>query len=128
VIPDDLRYTSEHEWIATQGDGSGVRVGITHYAQHQLGDIVFVSLPEVGATVEAGQAFGEVESPKSVSELYAPVSGTVVARNETLVESPGLINSAPYGAGWLIELEPANTADLGNLLDAQAYAALTGHA
>jgi glycine cleavage system H protein len=124
VIPEDLRYTAEHEWLA--GDGSGpVRVGITHFAQDALGDIVFVQLPEEGATVQAGDAIGEVESTKSVSEIYAPLSGTVVARNATLTDEPELINAEPYAAGWLIELVPDDPAAVAGLLDAAAYRALT---
>jgi glycine cleavage system H protein len=124
VIPDDLRYTAEHEWLRTEGDA--IRVGITDYAQDALGDIVFVSLPEVGAALTAGQAFGEVESTKSVSDVYAPVAGTVTARNEALEGTPELVNSDPYGDGWLIVLSPSGdgkAASSEGLLDAQAYAA-----
>jgi glycine cleavage system H protein len=124
VIPEDLRYTAEHEWVA--GDGSGpVRVGITHFAQDALGDIVYVQLPEVGATVEAGESFGEVESTKSVSEIYAPVSGTVVARNDQLVDTPEIINTDPYGEGWLVQIEPSDPAAVAGLLTAEAYRELT---
>jgi glycine cleavage system H protein len=123
VIPEELRYTDKHEWITT---GSGtVRVGITDFAQDALGDIVYVDLPETGAAVTAGEPFGEVESTKSASEIYAPVGGTVVARNDQLGDAPELINSDPYGAGWLIEIEVADPAALTGLLDASAYAALT---
>jgi len=124
VIPDDLRYTAEHEWVRTEGDA--IRVGITDYAQDALGDIVFVSLPEVGAQLTAGQAFGEVESTKSVSDVYAPVAGTVTARNEALEGTPELVNSDPYGEGWLIVLAPSDdaaSASSEGLLDAEAYAA-----
>ena len=124
VIPDDLRYTAEHEWLRTEGDA--IRVGITDYAQDALGDIVFVSLPEVGAQLTAGQAFGEVESTKSVSDVYAPVAGTVTARNEALEGTPELVNSDPYGEGWLIVLAPSDdaaSASSEGLLDAEAYAA-----
>ncbi|MEO3747601.1 glycine cleavage system protein GcvH [Plantactinospora sp. B5E13] len=125
MIPEELRYTAEHEWVA--GDGSGpVRVGITHFAQDALGDIVYVQLPEVGAAVEAGESFGEVESTKSVSELYAPVSGTVVARNDQLVDTPEVINTDPYGAGWLVQLAPSDPAAVAGLLSAEAYQELTG--
>ncbi len=124
MIPEDLRYTDQHEWIAPRG--SVMRVGITHFAQDSLGDIVFVDLPEPGTAVEAGAALGEVESTKSVSEVYAPVSGTVAARNEELSTKPELINSDPYGAGWLIEIEAADPAAVDDLLDASAYAELTG--
>jgi glycine cleavage system H protein len=122
LIPDDLKYTSEHEWVRA-GDGR-VRIGITHYAQDALGDVVFVSLPEVGASVSSGESFGEVESTKSVSEIYAPVSGEVVARNEALESRPDLVNQDPYGEGWLVEIDAAD-ADLSGLLDADAYRALT---
>jgi glycine cleavage system H protein len=124
VIPEDLRYTAEHEWVAVDASGS-VRVGVTHFAQDALGDIVFVELPEVGAEVTAGEPCGEIESTKSVSEIYAPVSGTVVERNEVLVDAPETVNSDPYGAGWLVRLELADTAVLGELLDAAAYRELT---
>ncbi|MEV6346813.1 glycine cleavage system protein GcvH [Actinoplanes sp. NPDC051851] len=124
MIPEDLRYTAEHEWVS--GDGTGpVRVGITHFAQDALGDIVFVQLPEVGTAVQAGDSLGEVESTKSVSEIYAPIAGTVVARNDTLGDEPELINAEPYAAGWLVEIAPEDPAVLGTLLDAAAYQALT---
>ncbi|WP_250003792.1 glycine cleavage system protein GcvH [Actinoplanes sp. M2I2] len=124
MIPEDLRYTAEHEWVA--GDGSGpVRVGITHFAQDALGDIVFVDLPDEGTEVTAGETFGEVESTKSVSELYAPISGTVVAKNASLTDEPELINAEPYAAGWLVEIAPADSAAIASLLDASAYKALT---
>jgi len=124
VIPDDLRYTAEHEWVTPVKDGP-VRVGITHFAQDALGDIVYVQLPDEGAAVQAGEALGEVESTKSVSEIYAPVSGTVVARNEQLSDQPELINTDPYGAGWLVEIAPADPAALDSLLDAAGYRQLT---
>jgi glycine cleavage system H protein len=123
LIPDDLKYTSEHEWVRT-GDDGRVRIGITHYAQDALGDVVFVSLPELGAAVSSGESLGEVESTKSVSEIYAPVSGEVVARNEALESRPDLINQDPYGEGWLVEIA-ATEADLSGLLDADAYRGLT---
>jgi glycine cleavage system H protein len=123
VIPEDLRYTSEHEWVAPGAPAA--KVGITHYAQDALGDIVFVQLPDPGTEVEAGQPLGEVESTKSVSEIYAPVSGTVVARNDLLADEPELINTDPYGAGWLVEIEPADPATIDDLLDATAYRELT---
>lgn len=123
MYPEELRYTAEHEWAATSDRPSVVRVGITHYAQEALGDIVYVSLPTVGAAVEAGQPFGEVESTKSVSDVYAPVSGTVVARNERLDSQPELVNADPYGEGWIVEIE-ADAAALDGLLDAAAYRAL----
>ena len=124
MIPEDLRYTAEHEWVS--GDGSGpVRVGITHYAQDALGDIVFVQLPEEGTKVSAGDSLGEIESTKSVSEIYAPISGTVIARNASLVDEPELINAEPYAAGWLVEIAPDDPAAIGELLDAAGYQALT---
>lgn len=123
-VPDDLKYTAEHEWV--RGSAGSLRVGITDYAQEALGDVVYVSLPEVGATVAKGAALGEVESTKSVSDIYAPVSGTVTARNEDLDEHPELINSDPYGAGWMIEIEVSDTAEVDSLLDAAAYGALAG--
>lgn len=119
MIPEDLRYTSEHEWVAPAGDAS-VRVGITHFAQDSLGDIVFVQLPEPGTAVQAGEALGEVESTKSVSEIYAPVSGTVAARNERLEETPELVNDDPYGDGWLVEIDTGGAA-LDGLLAPDAY-------
>jgi glycine cleavage system H protein len=124
LIPEQLRYTAEHEWVAPAKDGP-VRVGITHFAQDQLGDIVYVQLPDEGTTVEAGEAFGEVESTKSVSEIYAPVSGTVVARNPALAETPELVNTDPYGAGWLVEIEPDAAEAVDTLLDAAGYRELT---
>lgn len=122
--PEELRYTEEHEWVAA-GSGDSVRVGITEYAQDQLGDVVFVELPEVGKQVGAGDVFGEVESTKSVSELFAPVDGEVSAVNSAVVDSPELINSDPYGEGWLIEIKVADPATVEGLLDSEAYQALT---
>jgi glycine cleavage system H protein len=130
LIPDDLRYTPQHEWLAADDSGeSGLKVGITHFAQDALGDIVYVQLPEPGTEVTAGEQLGEVESTKSVSEIYAPISGTVVARNDALGEQPELINSDPYGAGWLVEIRPADGAASEELLDAAGYRDLTegGH-
>ncbi|HET8615954.1 MAG TPA: glycine cleavage system protein GcvH [Actinomycetales bacterium] len=116
--PEDLGYTPEHEWVRL---GEGVaRVGITGYAQDALGDVVFVTLPDVGSTVEAGETCGEVESTKSVSDLYAPVSGTVTARNDALDGTPELVNSDPYGEGWMFEVQLADGAEP-QLLDADAY-------
>jgi len=128
VYPDDLSYTTEHEWLRQPGEHDGsVRVGITHYAQDQLGDIVYVSLPELGATVEAGSTCGELESTKSVSDIYAPVSGEVVARNEALDATPELVNNDPYGGGWLFEVAPSDPSQLEGLLDAASYeGSLTG--
>jgi glycine cleavage system H protein len=125
VVPEGLHYTAEHEWVtATEGDPSVVRVGITDYAQDQLGDVVFVQLPAVGASVGAGESVAEVESTKSVSEIYAPLAGEVTAVNEALAESPELINSDPYGSGWMMELRIADTDAVSGLLDATAYQAL----
>jgi glycine cleavage system H protein len=126
-VPDDLKYTAEHEWARVGGTtgATTIRVGITDYAQEALGDVVFVSLPEVGAKIGQGDAFGEVESTKSVSDLYAPVSGTVTARNEDLESRPELINSDPYGEGWLVEIEVSDAAQVDELLDAGAYGTLS---
>jgi glycine cleavage system H protein len=122
VYPEDLKYTSEHEWVRSPGEAdASVRVGITHFAQDALGDIVFASLPEVGTDVEAGSPVGELESTKSVSDIYAPVSGKVVARNDALDASPELVNSDPYGEGWLFEVVPTDTAAVDSLMDAAAY-------
>jgi glycine cleavage system H protein len=124
VYPEDLKYTSEHEWLRTPGEHEGaVRVGITDFAQDALGDIVYVSLPEVGATVSAGATCGELESTKSVSDVYAPVSGEVVAVNGGLDATPELVNDDPYGGGWLFEVVPSSAAELDDLLDAAAYQA-----
>jgi glycine cleavage system H protein len=122
-VPSELLYSSDHEWIRL--DGSTARIGITDYAQDALGDVVYVQLPEVGAEVSAGSSFGEVESTKSVSDVYAPLSGTVVSVNDTLASSPELLNSDPYGAGWICDIELADPAASGSLMDAAAYTALT---
>ncbi len=119
IVPDDLRYSSDHEWA--RRDGVTVRVGITDYAQDALGDIVYVDLPALGATVEAGGALGEVESTKSVSEIYAPVAGTVAAVNSALADAPERLNADPYGEGWICELEVADAEAVDSLLDAAAY-------
>ncbi|RJK93135.1 glycine cleavage system protein GcvH [Vallicoccus soli] len=121
--PEDLRYTPEHEWVRAAGADEPVRVGITSYAAEALGDIVFVTLPEAGEAVTAGQPCGEVESTKSVSDVYAPVSGTVVARNQALDASPEVAGTDPYGEGWLLEVRPEDPAAVEGLLDAAAYAA-----
>jgi glycine cleavage system H protein len=124
LYPEDLKYTAEHEWVRTPGEHAGsVRVGITDYAQDALGDIVYVSLPEVGDTVEAGTPCGELESTKSVSDVYAPVTGEVVTRNEALDATPELVNNDPYEGGWLFELVPTNGSDVDALLAADAYVA-----
>ena len=122
--PEDLKYTAEHEWVRTPGETEGsVRVGITDYAQDALGDIVYVSLPEVGESVEAGSTCGELESTKSVSDIYAPVTGEVVATNGALDQTPELVNSDPYEAGWLFEVTVSDPAQVDGLLDAAAYQA-----
>lgn len=141
MIPENLRYTDKHEWVAPAGEagqsgtageagqsgtaGATVRVGITDYAQDALGDIVYVQLPEPGTAVRAGEPLGEVESTKSVSDIYAPVTGTVVARNEALADTPELINNDPYGEGWLVEIQPDDPAEADTLLDAEGYARVT---
>lgn len=128
MIPENRKYTAEHEWAMPTGDGSVLRIGITAYAQENLGDIVYVALPEVGQALDAGQSFGEVESTKSVSELYAPVAGTVSARNEALEANPELVNSDPFGAGWMVEIEATDAAAADGLLDAEAYSEQLGQA
>ncbi len=128
MIPEDLRYTDAHEWVRDLGEGV-VRVGITDHAQSQLGDVVFVQLPTVGEEVAAGSAVGEVESTKSVSDIYAPVSGTVVTVNEALADTPELVNTGPYTDGWMLEVRLADAgggAALDDLLDPAAYRDLTG--
>jgi glycine cleavage system H protein len=122
--PEDRKYTKDHEWIAVSG-GVGT-VGITHHAQDQLGDVVFVELPERGATVEAGGEFGTVESVKSVSELYSPVAGEIVAVNEALRDAPELVNRDPHGEGWMIKVKMADASQVLGLLDAGAYEELIG--
>jgi len=124
VVPEELKYTHEHEWVLRTGADS-VRVGITDFAQTQLGDVVFVQLPEVGEQLTAGQTVGEVESTKSVSDLFAPLDGSVVARNEALDQQPELINSDPYGEGWMFEITVAEPETIDTLLDADAYKAIT---
>jgi glycine cleavage system H protein len=122
LFPDDLKYTAEHEWVRTPGETAGsVRVGITDYAQDALGDIVYVQLPELGSSVTAGASVGELESTKSVSDVYSPVSGEVVARNDSLDATPELVNTDPYGEGWLFEVAVADGGDAVEMLDAAAY-------
>ena len=124
MYPEDLKYTTEHEWVRSPGDAEGsVRIGITHFAQDALGDIVYVSLPELGEQVTSGDTCGELESTKSVSDIYAPLTGEVVARNETLDATPELVNNDPYAAGWLFEVVPADSGDLDGLLDSVTYQA-----
>lgn len=123
-VPDDLLYTEEHEWIRRVGD-STVRIGITDYAQDQLGDVVFVELPEVGATVSKDDILIEVESTKSVGEVYAPFSGQITAVNTDLANSPELVNQSPYDRAWFVEIQVTNGVDTAGLLDAAAYRELT---
>jgi len=124
MIPGELKYTSEHEWVRSD-DADTVSVGITHYAQESLGDIVFVSLPAEGAVVSAGDPCGEVESTKSVSELYAPIDGRVIEVNGSVDASPELINSSPYGDGWLMKMRVGDSTQLDGLLSASDYEGLT---
>lgn len=122
MFPEDLRYTTEHEWLRSPGETEGsVRVGITDFAQEALGDVVFVSLPEVGAEVEAGSPVGELESTKSVSDVFAPLSGTVAAVNDALEGTPELVNSDAYGEGWLFEIVPSDPSAMDDLMDAATY-------
>jgi len=123
--PQDLRYTAEHEWVKT-GEDDVVRVGITSFAQDALGDVVYVSLPAVGDTLSAGDSCGEVESTKSVSDLYAPLSGEIVAVNDALDRAPELVNADPYGQGWMYEVRLADQGALASLLDVDAYRAQLG--
>ena len=123
-VPDDLKYTAEHEWVRV--DGTKARIGITDFAQQSLGDVVYVSLPAVGDSTRIGEALGEVESTKSVSDLYAPISGIVTARNDDLDSRPELVNTDPYGEGWIVEIEFGDAADLDGLLDAAAYGTISG--
>jgi len=125
LIPDDLKYSHDHEWARASGDV--VRIGITDYAQDALGDVVFVELPSVGTTVQAGATIGEVESTKSVSEIYSPVGGTVSAVNESLSSSPETVNGDPYGEGWICEITTENSDDFDALLDAEGYRTLTNN-
>lgn len=122
-IPKELRYTKEHEWVKVEGEK--VTIGITDFAQHELGDIVFVELPEVGAEIKVDEPFGNVESVKTVSELYAPISGTVVEVNEDLTDSPEFVNESPYEKAWMVVIEPTNMSDVDNLMSAEEYENLT---
>jgi len=119
ILPDDVRFTEDHEWARLEG--KTVRIGISDYAQDQLGDIVFVELPEVGSSFGKGNEFGTVESVKTVSELYMPVSGEVIAVNEELADHPEYVNTDPYGTGWMIEVKPADIGEMDQLLDKDAY-------
>jgi glycine cleavage system H protein len=121
-LPAGYRYTKDHEWLEPDGDCG--KVGITDYAQQQLGDVVYIELPEVGTKLKQGQSFGTIESVKAVSELYAPVSGEVTAVNDTLSSSPESVNKDPHGAAWIIKVKPSNAGELGSLLDSAAYTAL----
>jgi glycine cleavage system H protein len=125
MVPDDLRYTAEHEWVLLNDEGT-VRIGVTDYAQKQLGDVVYIQLPRLGDSVAAGEPVGEIESTKSVSDVFAPLEGEVVARNEALEDSPDLVNSDPYGAGWMIEIKPAQPAAVDSLMIADEYRVLIG--
>ncbi|MER6992600.1 glycine cleavage system protein GcvH [Saccharopolyspora hirsuta] len=127
AAPDDIKYTEEHEWVQRTGEDT-VRIGITEYAQQQLGDVVFVQLPELEQRVTAGEAMGEVESTKSVSDIYAPVTGEVTARNEGLEDEPELVNSEPLGGGWMVEIKLADPDQLAGLLDAEGYQKLIDQA
>lgn len=122
-VPAELSYTSEHEWVSALTAEGTVRVGITDHAQDALGDVVYVDLPSVGDSVAAEDSFGEIESTKSVSDLFAPIAGEIVAANEALEDDPALVNSDPYGEGWIIEIRPENADDLANLLTAEGYQA-----
>jgi glycine cleavage system H protein len=121
MYPEDLKYTKEHEWARVEG--MSVRVGITHYAQDALGDIVYVDLPSAGTQVSAGQALGEVESTKSVSDIYSPITGSISERNARLEDAPDLVNQDPYGEGWMVLIEPSNIAEVEGLLSAADYQA-----
>lgn len=121
-FPQNVKYTKEHEWIRLEGDVA--YVGITDYAQEQLGDIVFVDIPTEGETLEADEVFGTIEVVKTISDLFLPVAGEVLEQNSALEENPELVNKDPYGEGWLIKMKPANTGDLANLLDAEGYKAV----
>jgi len=123
-IPEDLRYSENHEWIRSDEDGM-ITVGISDYAQDALGDVVYVDLPDVGRIVEAGEVFAEVESTKSVNDVYAPVSGVVTAINEPLLDTPELVNSDPFGEGWFVTIRPTDGSNLDGLMDAAAYRAFT---
>jgi glycine cleavage system H protein len=123
AVPEDLRYSADHEWARLEGNN--VRIGITHYAQDALGDVVYVQLPSVGADVKAADSFGEVESTKSVSDLFAPVGGRVIAVNEALADAPQLVNDDPYGEGWLCVIEMSNASEFQGLMTPDGYRELT---
>ncbi len=123
--PDDLSYSKDHEWVRRYGDSNTVRIGITDYAQDALGDVVYVELPDVGRELEADESFGEIESTKSVSDVFAPVAGKVVEVNSVLEDAPETLNEDPYGEGWICSIELSNLTDLDGLMNAEAYVALT---
>lgn len=125
-FPDNLRYTEEHEWIRLEKDGTTAVVGVTDFAQRELGDVVFVELEPAGTEIERDGVFGTIEAVKTVSELYMPVAGTLVAHNEDLESSPELVNEDPYGAGWMVKIEVREASELDTLLDAQAYEEMVG--
>jgi glycine cleavage system H protein len=125
-VPNDLKYTKDHEWARVQG--KTVLVGVTQHAQEALGDVVYVELPKVGASVTAGKQFGVIESTKAVSELYSPLTGTVVKVNDALTDNPSTVNTDPYGAGWIVEIEVSDPKQVGELLDAAAYTDLLKNA
>ncbi len=124
-FPEDLRYTESHEWVAVEADGT-LRIGITEYAQDALGDVVYVELPEMGREVTAGEGMAEVESTKSVEDVYAPVTGVVIAVNDALADTPELVNQDPYDEGWFVRIRPEGAPDLGALMDAAAYEEFIG--
>ena len=126
IIPEELSYTAEHEWVSAPNADGVVRVGITDFAQDALGDVVYAQMPEVGTTIKANDVVGEVESTKSVSDIYAPLSGTVVGRNPALDATPELVNTDPYGEGWMFEIRPADAAAVDGLLSAEDYQAQLG--
>jgi len=125
-FPSDLRYTQDHEWLRLSSDGKTATVGITDFAQHELGDIVYVELPDVDAEIAAGEEFGTVEAVKTVSELFMPISGTVVEINEDLDDSPESVNEDAYGAGWMVKISVSDSADVDALMDSGAYAEMVG--
>ena len=120
-IPDDLRYTTEHQWLRRNGDSNEATIGITDFAHEQLGDVVYLELPAIGAELRMGEPFGEIESAKTVAELFAPVSGTLIAMNAKLEDHPELVNESPYDEGWIVRLRMSDLSELGHLLDAAAY-------
>ncbi len=124
AVPTDRKYSKEHEWALAEADGT-VRIGISEFAQHELGDVIYVELPKAGARVTQGEQMGEIESVKAVSELFAPVTGEVLETNTNVVSSPELVNDDPYAKGWLVRVKPDDVSELGNLLDAAGYESIT---